>query len=919
MYKILSTLTLLLLPIFIFAQQQIKISGKVQDQLEIPLFDTPVIIGNSADSTQIKQTFTNDNGNFNLLIDPINNPFYIIIEDPIEGIFKRNFEAIDTNLDLGTITLTPQTYQLKEVILTTASPVVIKNDTIEFDANSFKVKPNANLEALLRELPGVDIDESGKITVNGKDVNEILIDGEPFFGTDGKVALENLPADVIKKIQVSDFKTKNEKFSGERSRSEKSSINVTLKEDKKMGYMIKGTAGYGTNERYEGNLMANYFKGNKKISLLASSNDIASTGLATGAGSFGRGGMGRRGSNGITNSSNIGLNYNDKINDKLTIGSSYNYNHSYNKNENYTRQENLLPNNIYTTESNTKTKSNNYSNQLSANVEWTNNQTKIFFSPSYNYNTSNSKRSFDSQSINENGELRNENFGDNRTNSKTNTFNSNFNLYQGFKNKSYLNFSANLNLGDTDQKSFINQSTIFYTGNTPNDIRNQLEKVKSKNNSITADLNYVLPITDSLKVAVGTIYDYNFLKDDNVTWNYDDLLGQYVVENSALTRFTETTLNKFTPYAELILNKNKISGSIKAGSNFYNQKNYGLYQRQAYNLKTEETLPHLQANFRYKQGNNAYSLNYNYVTSLASSTQLLAIENLSNPLNIFIGNPDLNPNKAHQLTFNFSNFDRKTRQGLNANLSYLYNTSSIVSRSFVDENLITRSSYTNVEGNYRLNGNLFWSKQLNKSGNKLNLNVGLNSSYARQQGYRNNVLYTAFNSAIIPSIRLTWSWKDYLTLSPSYNLRFSNSKYENYTIDQQTNTIHNFSLRTITTWPERLTWTNDFSYNNNSRLAAGFKRDFFLWNTQIMYSFYQKKFEAGIKIYDILNQNNSYTRTISDEFVRDERNTILTRFIMFSLTFNLNQFGGKNSGSNQNFDTPRDRGNRGGMMGRPQF
>ena len=917
MTRLLSTFFILLFSISAFAQEQFKIKGKVQDQLEIPLFDASVMIGNSADSTQIKQTFTDVNGLFNLSLNSIENPFYVIIEDPVEGVFKRSFESLNQDLDLGTITLSPQTYQLKEVILSTTSPVVIKNDTIEFDANSFKVKPNANLEALLRELPGVDIDDNGKITVNGKDVNEILIDGEPFFGTDGKVALENLPADIIKKVQVSDFKTKNEKFSGERSRSEKSSINITLKEDKKMGYMIKGTAGFGTDDRYEGNVMANYFKGSKKLSLVASSNDIASTGLATGAGSFGRGGMGKRGSNGITNSSNIGLNYNDKINDNLTVGASYNYNHSYNKNDNYTRQENLLPNNVYTTESNTKSKARNYSNQLSTNLEWTKNQTKIFFSPSYNYNTANSSKIYDGQSIDEAGNLRNENFGQNRSDSKSNTFNSNLNLYQGFKNKSYFNLSANLNLGDTDQNNFIKSSTLFYTGNTPNDIRNQFEKVKNINNAITTELNYTYPISDSLKVAVGGNYNYQKLKNDNVTWNYDDLTGEYLVENSALTRFTETNLNTFTPFAEIILNKSKLSGSFRAGSSIYNQKNYGLYQGTSYHLKTNETLPLLRANIRYTLGSNSFAFNYNYVTSLASTTQLLAIENLSNPLNIFVGNPDLNPNKAHQLNFNFSNFDRKTRQGVNANLSYVYNTSSIVSRSSVDENLITRSTYTNVEGNYRLNGNLIWSKQLNKSNNKLNLNVGLNAGYGRQQGYRNSILYTAYNSTLTPNVRLSYSWNNYITLSPSYNLMFSNSKYDNYTIDKQSNTVHNIGLRTITTWPQRLTWTNDFSYNNNSRLAAGFKRDFFLWNTQIMYSFYQKKFEAGVKIYDILNQNNSYTRTISDEYVRDERNNILTRFIMFSLTFNLNQFGGKNTGSNQNFDRPRDGSNRGGMGRQP--
>ena len=115
----------------------------------------------------------------------------------------------------------------------------------------------------------------------------------------------------------------------------------------------------------------------------------------------------------------------------------------------------------------------------------------------------------------------------------------------------------------------------------------------------------------------------------------------------------------------------------------------------------------------------------------------------------------------------------------------------------------------------------------------------------------------------------------------------------NYSIDNQNNITHNFGIKTISTFPKNLAWTNDFSYNYNSRMVAGFKRDFFLWNTSLMYRFFDDKLEAGIKVYDLLNQNNSYTRTINAESVVDQRNNILTQFIMFSLTFNLNQFGAK--------------------------
>ena len=98
------------------------------------------------------------------------------------------------------------------VIQSEAPPVTIKNDTLEFNASSFKVRPDANVEALLKQLPGVEIDEEGKITVNGKEVNNILVNGKPFFGKDGKIATQNLPAQIISKVQVTDTKTKEESF-----------------------------------------------------------------------------------------------------------------------------------------------------------------------------------------------------------------------------------------------------------------------------------------------------------------------------------------------------------------------------------------------------------------------------------------------------------------------------------------------------------------------------------------------------------------------------------------------------------------------------------------------------------------------------------------------------------------------------------
>ncbi|WP_282630711.1 TonB-dependent receptor [Empedobacter sedimenti] len=898
MTKYILTILISLISIYSFSQEKISVTGKVTDALNLPLIDSEITIGNKADSTKIATTTTDETGSFKIELERQENPIYIIVEDALEGVFKKSFESLKNSTDLGTIVINPMVYDLKEVVVTNAEAMVVKQDTIEYNADSYKVKPNANLEALLRELPGFEMDDDGKITVNGKDIGEILIDGEPFFGTDGKVAIENLPADIIKKIQVSDYKTKNEKFSGEKSKSNKSSLNITLKEDKKKGYMLKATGGYGTDNHYEANLMANYFKGKKKFSLIGSSTDIAASGLVNGEGSRGRGGMGRRGSNGITTNTSIGLNYNDQINDNLKIGANYRLNHSYNKNENYTRKENLNPNNIFTTTSNTKSNSETYGHNFGSSLEWTKKNTKLYFNPTFNTSSTTNSSVGDSESIDENGVLKNDTKSDIRSNGNTNTFSNLLSINQKLKNNSYIDFSSDISVGQTNNNQREISNATFYDGSRADRNRNVNSKNISKNNSYNFELKYTLPITDSIKIAVGSSYNITDSETNNSSLNYNEATGEFDNINTDLSRLFTTTQNKLNPYAQFLLNRSKLSASIKLGTNVYNQDNFGNYKGANYNLTQKEILPDLSGNIRYQKNNNSIMLMYSYNTSLASSSQVLPIEDNSSLTSITTGNPDLDPNKAHNINLMFGNFDRKTRQGFNVNLGYTYNESSIVNSVVTNnQDLTRRMTYENVAGNYRLQGNLNFSKQFQKGTNKLRVNVGLMSSYALNQGFNQSEKYKAFNTTIAPNVRLNWDYGDYLTISPSYRLNFTSSKYENYRIDGQDNITHNFGLKTISNFPKKLTWTNDFSYNYNSRMAAGFKRDFFLWNAQLMYRFFNDKLEAGVKVYDILNQNNSYSRTITEDAITDQRNNILGRFMMFSLTFNLNQFGGKSSGN----------------------
>ena len=158
-----------------------------------------------------------------------------------------------------------------------------------------------------------------------------------------------------------------------------------------------------------------------------------------------------------------------------------------------------------------------------------------------------------------------------------------------------------------------------------------------------------------------------------------------------------------------------------------------------------------------------------------------------------------------------------------------------------------------------------------------------------------------------PRLNFTYDYGELLTINPSYNYSYNKTNYTNYNVDQADYFTHKLNLQVTNYWPKNWTFGNDFGYTYNSNISPGFKKDFFLWNTSLSYSFFNKDFVAKIKVYDVLNQNQSTTRTISDTSIRDEENTILKRYAMFSLTYKIQNFAGMKN-------PPGGRNNRGGGM-----
>ncbi len=895
--------------LFIFsanAQDEFTLKGTVLDvNTQIPLESATVYFSNVKDFTVLEYTTTDKNGLFKINTKKFDKPVFLKVSYMGYQSYIEEQKGILENKDFGKVYLLENVNALAGVVIKSeAPPIRIKKDTLEFNANSFKVRPDSNVENLLKQLPGFEVDNEGKIKVNGKEVTQFLINGKTFFDKDGAMALKNLPAEIINKVQVSDFKTKKEELSKQESTSDYSSINLTIDEKKNKGFFGKFMGGYGTDDRYEGSFVMNFFNNKQKISFLASSNNINSSGFSMDEVFDSMGSERNRGaggnnvsvnSNGITQSNLAGFNYTDEWFKDFDATASYFFSNTVTENESRSKQTNLLPTGNFSTESESKLRDENTANKVNLEFEYKiNPTTRITFLPKLNLSNSNSNSSAESFSRDEDEELLNESISKSYRENKSTNFGNTINFNKAFQKKSRNLSFVFTNTNTNGSSNVLTESkTIFYQDGATDDERNQKSKNENTYDSYAADIEYTEPITDSLRVRFGADFEWRKEIKDLKTFDFDGNSQSYSVLNESLSNCITSRQNSISPKVGITFEKNKFTFNLNSSTSIIDFDNHSLYLNKVTDLNKKYVLPYGRAQIRYKLDRSKFiTLQYDYSNSLPSSSQLLAVENLANPLNTIIGNPNLNPNKKHSVNINFRNFDFRTRSGYTLFVRGNYNDSEVVSISVYDASRKRATTYENISGTYStaIGGN--WNQSIKREAHTLRYGIGLNSSYSLNKGFTNGILYSAKSLGITPRVYLNYDYGEVLTVAPSYSVSYNESKYSNYVTDGSTNVVHRINLQTTSYWPKNWIFGNDFGYTYNSRIASGFKKDFYLWNTSLSYSFFNKNMIAKVKVYDVLNQNQSFSRTISATTIRDEENTILKRYAMFSLTYKIQDFSG---------------------------
>ncbi|NLZ95407.1 MAG: TonB-dependent receptor, partial [Bacteroidales bacterium] len=641
-------LTLLLTTIFTFtlfvdAQSQSDsgtIKGKLLDEATQEFIqEANIRILSQKDSTYITGKASDKNGEFSV---PVKNGNYIVHISYIgyTDLFKDvSITNNNKTANLGTLPLNEDGVLLSDAVVTAkALEVVVRGDTVEYNADSYKVTESAVIEDLLKKMPGVEIDADGKITVNGQEIKKILVDGKEFFSDDPKVASKNLPAQMVDKLQVLERRTDMSLMTGFDDGDEEMVINLTVKPGMKEGVFGNAFAGYGSQDRYEANAMVNYMKGNDQLTFLGGLNntnnagfsDLASAMFGGGGGGGRRGGWG--GSSGITKSANAGLNFSKEFDKKFTLGGNVRYGDTDTDRRSSVYTQNLLSSgNTFEREYN---ESNNYSQNINMDfrLEWEpDSMTKFIFRPNASFYNNNRSEIGDFSTVSAEGDTINHGdsqyFSDGTGKTIGGTLEASRKLGSTGR---VLSFSIGGGINDSEDNG-ENLSNTFYSSQS-DDIIDQRIKNTNNGNNLRFYASYVEPLGKNNFLQLAYNYRYNRSESDRDTRTKDDITGEYTVLDTAYSKRLENDFHNQNVELNFRATREKYNYMLgvsmqpsKSESKIYK----GETLEDNVSLNVINFAPMAQFNYMWSRQKNL-RLNYYGRTNQPSATQLSSVRDISN-------------------------------------------------------------------------------------------------------------------------------------------------------------------------------------------------------------------------------------------------------------------------------------------------
>ena len=925
----------------LFGQKNLSITGTIVDNAtKEPVDFATVSLLNAKDSSFVSGSMSNDKGVF--VLQSLSKGKYLINVTYVG--YKAVYQPVtlsDANpvTNIGKISLTASDILLKETVVVGKAPeVVAKNDTIEFNADSFKTPQNSALEDLLKKLPGTEVDKDGNITVNGKSITKILVEGKEFFSDDPKVASKNLPAEMVKKVQVLDRKSDMAMITGFDDGNEETVINLTIKEGMKKGTIGNAMAGLGHDitsgnnkgdTRYETGAMFNNMTDNDRYTLLIGANNTNNMGASDLGGSrfSGMRGM-RRGAGGIITSENFAFNMNKEFSPKFSLNSDVSYNGSdrasNNKNETVydeSKQNAMKLREI--TESDNKDLSDNFG--LNFRMEWRpDSSTTIIFRPNFSYNKSNSTVNQRFSSFNMVAPAGRDTLFDGHSESN--------NWGEGYQTGASLEFARKLNKKGRVISASINgnYNTSYSNGNYDylkhvyNDgifNRDSVATQQLLNNNYSTtygfSLTYVEPIGHNNFVQASYRLNKTYSENKNSTYDLDTVpnsneWNQNVEQSRSNTRNnitqrinlsfksvrakynytiginvdpSQSTNNTYVPYPDK-LSPFPVADNGSRRPNIIGDSLAVNVQQNVVNFS-----PTLNFNYLFGQRTNL-RVDYSGQMNQPTANQLSILDK-SDPMNIIEGNPDLKPSFSNNFSARFSKFVPESQFFYNIDFRGNFSSNDIVQVRTITSGGGKYTTYKNINGN--------WNAQLRGMFNTPLRNKKFTIGNFSMLSYQNLESYTNGNPNTTKSFnvsdRANANYRsDLFDLGINGSISYQN--VDNQLQPQNNANTYDYSAGGSTTWylPHNLTIDSDISWQGRSGYASGFNTGQTIWNAAVSKQLFNfKKAGSGIlklKIYDILQDRKNFNYTVGNGFITNSQSTTLTSFFICSFIYRFQAFPG---------------------------
>lgn len=933
----------------------VTVSGTViEEDTNEPAFSASVVLLKPADSTLVTGASSDLDGKFSIKGVKPGKYIFRITSVGFKPYFKDlQVTSARTTVPMGIIKLQTNAAVLDAIEVTARqAQVEMKADTFVYNAGAYRVPEGSALEELVKKLPGAEVSDDGTITINGKEVKKIMIDGKEFFDNDTRVAMKNLPTNMIEKIKAYDRQSDYTRMTGIDDGEEETVIDLSVKPEMKKGWISNIDGAYGTEDRYDGRVMVNHFTDRYRVTGLGGLNNVGWGGRRT------------------TKEAGFDFTWENgkKENEagRLRMGGNARYYHTNTDQLSTSNSETFL------TAGSNSSFANNASNSRSGNtnvnsnfrIEWSpDTLTRLMFRPNFSYSDNYSRSTSRSVTFNDDpyawgmtdplaqyndyvkdSIVVNDNLRWSRSNGNSYSFDGMLMVNRRLRSKLGRNLTLRVRGGYSESESYSHSiSDVNYflrrdaLGNAENDYTRRYNMTPSKNYNGSADLSYSEPVFKGAHLQFSYRYQYRYSDSDRSMYEFSELIDSlwqnhgidyrenlaYIPGIDVLGAYLDAQNSTYATYKEhnqdatVMFRYQKDEIRFSAGVSVQPQKTYMDYTKGSLDTSVVRNVVNWspRIDFRYKFSETGQlRFRYNGRSSQPSMTNLLDVTDDSDPLNISRGNPGLKPSWTNSMELFYNNYIPDLQRGwmVHANMSMTKN--SISTAVLYDEASGRRTTMPmNINGNWNTWTGLMFNTALGPE-KYFNIFTFTSFNYSNNVGYISSDAHAGGSGVTSDQIvnlsqksttkssnigeRLNFNFRnDLLEVGVNGNINYQHARndlQENANLD-----TYNFSYGGNV--QVNMPWDMVFSTNINQSSRRGYddesmNTDELIWNAQLSQSFLRgNAATVSVQWYDILRERSNIGRSISATQRTDTWTNTINSYVMVHFIYKLNIFGGRNT------------------------